>query len=117
MLASILRLDDGTVIDVTGRPAQGTRHTVLLVTPRGLDLGRAMFIALLGAGPAGLVARNPVSRSRAGATGYIAGLGGSWQLNRDEQVGRLDQHAPRAGRAVAAAGATLTTTIRGAAVF
>lgn len=25
----MLRLDDGAVIDITGRPAQGSRHTVL----------------------------------------------------------------------------------------
>jgi hypothetical protein len=43
-----------------------------LVVPRGLDLGRATFIALLGAGPEGYVAQEPAARARAVATGYLA---------------------------------------------
>lgn len=52
------------------------------VTPRGLDLGRV--IALLGAGPAGYVARDLQARSRSVAAGYLAGLGDCWQPGRDE---------------------------------
>jgi Ser/Thr protein kinase RdoA (MazF antagonist) len=43
-----------------------------LVAPRGLDLGRATFIARLGSGPEGYVAQEPTARTRAVATGYLA---------------------------------------------
>ncbi len=42
------------------------------VAPRGLDLGRATFIALLGAGPEGHVARDHAARAEAVATGFLA---------------------------------------------
>ncbi|HEX4305326.1 MAG TPA: aminoglycoside phosphotransferase family protein [Solirubrobacterales bacterium] len=53
---------DGTLID--WEDAQ--------VAPRGLDLGRATFIALLGAGPEGHVARDQAARADAVATGFLA---------------------------------------------
>jgi Ser/Thr protein kinase RdoA (MazF antagonist) len=43
-----------------------------LVAPRGLDLGRAIFIALIGSGPEGYVAQEPAARATAVATGYLA---------------------------------------------
>jgi Ser/Thr protein kinase RdoA (MazF antagonist) len=43
-----------------------------LVAPRGLDLGRATFVALLGSGPEGYVAQEPAARARAVTTGYLA---------------------------------------------
>jgi len=43
-----------------------------LICPRGLDLGRAMFIGLLGSGPAGYVARDPEARARAVRAGFFA---------------------------------------------
>jgi aminoglycoside phosphotransferase (APT) family kinase protein len=49
------------------------------VAPRGLDLARAMFIALLGSGPSGFVARNSNARSRSVATGYLTGLRDGWE--------------------------------------
>jgi aminoglycoside phosphotransferase (APT) family kinase protein len=42
------------------------------VAPRGLDLGRAAFIALLGAGPEGHVARDHAARASAVTTGFLA---------------------------------------------
>jgi aminoglycoside phosphotransferase len=42
------------------------------VAPRGLDLGRAAFIALLGAGPEGHVARDQAARADAVATDFLA---------------------------------------------
>jgi Ser/Thr protein kinase RdoA (MazF antagonist) len=53
---------DGTLID--WEDAQ--------IAPRGLDLGRATFIALLGAGPEGHVARDHSVRADAVATGFLA---------------------------------------------
>jgi aminoglycoside phosphotransferase (APT) family kinase protein len=49
------------------------------IAPIGLDLARATFIALLGAGPAGYVARDHQQRARAVAHGYLAELGESWR--------------------------------------
>lgn len=43
-----------------------------VVAPRGLDLGRARFIALIGAGPAGWVAKEPAARAAAVAAGFLA---------------------------------------------
>jgi hypothetical protein len=54
------------------------------VAPRGLDLARAMFIALLGVGPSDYQARDHARRSRAVAVGYLACLGGSWAPEADE---------------------------------
>lgn len=48
------------------------------VAPRGLDLARSMFIALLGSGPAGFVARDHHARARSVAAGYLAGLQHAW---------------------------------------
>jgi aminoglycoside phosphotransferase (APT) family kinase protein len=42
------------------------------VAPRGLDLGRASFIALLGAGPEGFAARDQQARADAVVAGYVA---------------------------------------------
>jgi Ser/Thr protein kinase RdoA (MazF antagonist) len=58
---------DGTVIDWED----------VLVAPRGLDPGRAIFIALLRAGPEGYVAGEPAARAKAVATGYLAESGWS----------------------------------------
>jgi aminoglycoside phosphotransferase (APT) family kinase protein len=42
------------------------------VAPRGLDLGRAAFIALLGSGPEGYVAEGEAARASAVVTGFRA---------------------------------------------
>jgi Ser/Thr protein kinase RdoA (MazF antagonist) len=47
------------------------------VAPRGLDLGRAAFIALLGAGPEGYEAREEEARSRAVVSGFLSEADGS----------------------------------------
>ncbi|HVX34299.1 MAG TPA: aminoglycoside phosphotransferase family protein [Solirubrobacterales bacterium] len=43
-----------------------------LVAPRGLDLGRATFIALLGSGPEGYVARDHTARAEAVVRAFLA---------------------------------------------
>jgi aminoglycoside phosphotransferase (APT) family kinase protein len=43
-----------------------------VVCPRGLDLGRAMFIGLLGVGPAGYVGRETEARAEAVRDGFLA---------------------------------------------
>jgi aminoglycoside phosphotransferase len=43
-----------------------------LVAPRGLDLGRAAFIALLGSGPEGYAAEDQAARARAVVAGLLA---------------------------------------------
>jgi aminoglycoside phosphotransferase len=43
-----------------------------VVAPRGLDLGRARFIALPGVGPDGWVAEEPAARADAVAAGFLA---------------------------------------------
>ena len=48
------------------------------VAPRGLDLARAMFIALLGSGLTGFVARDHHARARSVASGYLASLQHTW---------------------------------------
>jgi Ser/Thr protein kinase RdoA (MazF antagonist) len=53
---------DGTLIDWEDA----------VVAPRGLDLGRARFIALLGVGPEGWVAEEPAARADAVAAGFRA---------------------------------------------
>lgn len=53
---------DGTIIDWEDA----------LVAPRGLDLGRAAFIALLGAGPEGYLARDHAARAGAVTKGFLA---------------------------------------------
>jgi aminoglycoside phosphotransferase len=47
-----------------------------VVAPRGLDLGRARFIALLGVGPEGWVAEELTARAEAVAAGFLAEIGG-----------------------------------------
>lgn len=69
-------LDDnaaGTLIDWEG--AQ--------IAPLGLDLARATFIALLGAGPAGYLPRDHHQRARAVAHGYLGQLGKRWRPTRE----------------------------------
>ncbi|HEY2053818.1 MAG TPA: aminoglycoside phosphotransferase family protein [Solirubrobacterales bacterium] len=53
---------DGTLIDWEDA----------LVAPRGLDLGRAIFIALIGSGPEGYVARDQAARAEAVEQGFLA---------------------------------------------
>lgn len=53
---------DGTLIDWEDA----------VVAPRGLDLGRARFIALLGVGPEGWVAEAPAARADAVTAGFLA---------------------------------------------
>jgi aminoglycoside phosphotransferase len=57
---------DGTLIDWEDA----------LVAPRGLDLARATFIALLGSGPEGFVARDHAARADAVLRGHLAEAGG-----------------------------------------
>jgi aminoglycoside phosphotransferase (APT) family kinase protein len=47
-----------------------------VVAPRGLDLGRARFIALLGVGPEGWVAKDQAERAEAATAGFLAEIGG-----------------------------------------
>lgn len=47
-----------------------------VVAPRGLDLGRARFIALLGVGPEGWVAEELEGRAEAVSAGFLAEIGG-----------------------------------------
>lgn len=49
------------------------------IAPLGLDLARAIFIALLGAGPAGYPARDHHQRAQAVAHGYLAQVGQRWR--------------------------------------
>lgn len=49
------------------------------IAPRGLDLARLSFIALLGAGPRGYVARDHEERARAVVDGYLDVLRADWQ--------------------------------------
>ena len=53
---------DGTLIDWEDA----------LVAPRGLDLGRAIFIALIGSGPEGYIAREQTARAEAVKRGFLA---------------------------------------------
>lgn len=48
------------------------------IAPRGLDLARAMFIALLGSGPAGFTARDQHARAQSVASGYLKRLEHTW---------------------------------------
>jgi Ser/Thr protein kinase RdoA (MazF antagonist) len=64
---------DGTLID--WEDAQ--------VAPRGLDLGRAIFIALSGSGPEGYVAQDGAARATAVASGFLAAADG-WSPASDE---------------------------------
>ncbi len=53
------------------------------VAPRGLDLGRATFIALLGSGPEGYLARETQARAHAVATGFLTEID-DWSPGEDE---------------------------------
>ncbi|MBS1888640.1 MAG: aminoglycoside phosphotransferase family protein [Actinobacteria bacterium] len=48
------------------------------VAPRGLDLARLAFIALLGSGPRGFDARDHRSRAASVTAGYLDALAGTW---------------------------------------
>jgi hypothetical protein len=54
------------------------------IAPRGLDLARLVFIALLGAGPSRYLARDHRSRADAAVDGYLSTLRNPWQPSRDE---------------------------------
>ncbi len=54
------------------------------IAPRGLDLARLVFIALLGVGPSGYPAREHQARAAAVATGYHESLREQWQPTRQE---------------------------------
>jgi Phosphotransferase enzyme family len=54
------------------------------IAPRGLDLARLMFIALLGGGPSGYVARDHRPRADAAVSGYLSALRDRWQPSREE---------------------------------
>jgi aminoglycoside phosphotransferase (APT) family kinase protein len=49
------------------------------VAPRGLDLARLVFIALLGAGPSGFQARDHRSRARSVIDGYLGAFDSTWR--------------------------------------
>jgi len=49
------------------------------IAPRGLDLARLVFIAMLGAGPDGYVARDQQARARAAVHGYRASSSDAWR--------------------------------------
>jgi aminoglycoside phosphotransferase (APT) family kinase protein len=69
---------DGTLIDWEDA----------VVAPRGLDLGRATFIALLGSGPEGFVARDHAARADAVGRAYLAEADGPLdQTERDWWLG------------------------------
>ena len=54
------------------------------IAPIGLDLARATFIALLGAGPAGYLGRDHRERARAVAHGYLARVGQRWRPTTEQ---------------------------------
>src|SRR5579884_2011180 len=54
------------------------------VAPLGLDLGRLIFIALLGSGPKGYIAREHRSRAASGAAGYLAAVRPKWSPSSEE---------------------------------
>jgi hypothetical protein len=54
------------------------------VAPLGLDLARAMFIALLGVGPTGYQGRDHARRSRAVSAAYLANVNRSWTPGASE---------------------------------
>jgi aminoglycoside phosphotransferase (APT) family kinase protein len=54
------------------------------IAPRGLDLARLVFIALLGAGPIGYVARDHRSRAEGAVKGYLSATSDGWQPTREE---------------------------------
>jgi aminoglycoside phosphotransferase len=55
------------------------------VAPRGLDLGRAAFIALVGSGPEGYAAEDQTARARAVVAGFLA-ESGDWAPDADEMA-------------------------------
>ncbi len=54
------------------------------ISPIGLDLGRLMFIALLGSGPAGYQAKDHQARCRAAAHGYLNAVANHWRPTAEE---------------------------------
>jgi hypothetical protein len=54
------------------------------IAPRGLDLARLVFIAMLGAGPSGYAARDHRERARAVTDGYLEALTEAWQPSQEE---------------------------------
>ncbi len=48
------------------------------IAPRGLDLARAIFIALVGSGPARFIARDHHARAQSVASGYLQSLEHTW---------------------------------------
>jgi aminoglycoside phosphotransferase (APT) family kinase protein len=55
------------------------------VAPRGLDLARLVFIALLGVGPDGYPAREHHGRARAVTAGYLDALADDWCPSQQER--------------------------------
>lgn len=54
------------------------------VAPLGLDLARLIFIALLGSGPAGYIARDHQARATAAAAGYLSAIQHRWLETSNE---------------------------------
>lgn len=54
------------------------------ISPIGLDLGRLMFIALLGSGPKGYQARDHQARCRAVAHGYLNAVADHWRPTAED---------------------------------
>jgi hypothetical protein len=54
------------------------------ISPIGLDLGRLMFIALLGSGPTGYQARDHQARCRAAADGYLNTVANHWRPTAED---------------------------------
>ena len=54
------------------------------VAPLGLDLGRVMFIALLGSGPEGFPARDHARRAQAAASAFLDQTAHVWRPTRDQ---------------------------------
>jgi aminoglycoside phosphotransferase len=54
------------------------------IAPRGLDLARLVFIALLGAGPSGFDAYDHRERAQAAVDGYLDAVRHGWQPSREE---------------------------------
>lgn len=54
------------------------------ISPIGLDLGRVMFIALLGSGPAGYQAKDHQARCRAAAHGYLNAVANHWRPTAED---------------------------------
>jgi hypothetical protein len=74
----------------------GVRGTLVdwedaVIAPRGLDLGRARFMALIGVGPEGWVGDEPAARAAAAVAGFLAEVGSRPGADRVDSRPSADQ--------------------------